>query len=188
MSIQYDADASRRASLLVGYIGGYAPSSRLAGRAPRRHPGHSVSGESLSHRARYYGFPRAEARGVRLQRRVTMGCKSAPARALGSETEGNCVAARRGGEQLEVNRRSATQVNSIRLVHVASLLPRGEAQTARKSVAPRAQRRRRDMHGCLGAERREDDAREAGRPGAGQPQGDGEAARSQSPHTSGEAA
>jgi hypothetical protein len=49
MSIQYDADASRRASLLVGYIGGYAPSSRLAGRAPRRHPGHSVSGESLRH-------------------------------------------------------------------------------------------------------------------------------------------
>jgi hypothetical protein len=48
MSIQYDADASRRASLLVGYIGGYAPSSRLAGRAPRRHPGHSVSGESLT--------------------------------------------------------------------------------------------------------------------------------------------
>jgi hypothetical protein len=52
MSIQYDADASRRASLLVGYIGGYAPSSRLAGRAPRRHPGHSVSGESLSQGAR----------------------------------------------------------------------------------------------------------------------------------------
>jgi len=91
---------------------------------------------------------------VRLQRRVIRGCKSPQARALGSETEGNCVAARRGGEQLEVKRRSATGVNSIRLVHVASLLPRGEAQTVRKPVAPRAQRRRRDMHGWLEAERR----------------------------------
>ena len=36
-----------------------------------------------------------------------------------------------------------------RLVHVASLLPRGEAQTVRKPVAPRAHRRRRDMHGWL---------------------------------------
>ena len=30
-------------------------------------------------------------------------------------TESNCVAARRGGEQLEVNDQSVTQVNSIRL-------------------------------------------------------------------------
>jgi hypothetical protein len=30
-------------------------------------------------------------------------------------TEGNCVAARRGGEQLEVNDQSVTHVNSIRL-------------------------------------------------------------------------
>jgi hypothetical protein len=70
---------------------------------------------------------------VRLQRRVTSGCKSRQARALGSVTEGNCVAARRGGEQLEVKRRSATEVNPIRLVHVASLLPRGEARTRKEA-------------------------------------------------------
>jgi hypothetical protein len=51
---------------------------------------------------------RREAASVRLQRRVIRGCKSPRVRALGSETNGNCVAARRGGEQLEVNRWSAT--------------------------------------------------------------------------------
>jgi hypothetical protein len=45
-----------------------------------------------------------------------------------SETKGNCVAARRGGEQLEVNDQSVTQVNSIRPAVVASLLASGEAQ------------------------------------------------------------
>jgi hypothetical protein len=43
-------------------------------------------------------------------------------------TESNCVAERRGGEQLEVNDQSVTQVNSIRLTVVASLLGKGEAQ------------------------------------------------------------
>ena len=47
---------------------------------------------------------------------------------LASETKGNCVAARRGGEQLEVNDQSVTQVNSIRPAVVASLLAKGEAQ------------------------------------------------------------
>src|SRR5580704_19589488 len=42
--------------------------------------------------------------------------------------EGNCVAARRGGEQPEANEPSATQVNSIRPVALASLLANGEAQ------------------------------------------------------------
>jgi hypothetical protein len=42
--------------------------------------------------------------------------------------EGNCVAARRGGEQPEANDPSATQVNSIRPVALASLLAQGEAQ------------------------------------------------------------
>jgi hypothetical protein len=46
-------------------------------------------------------------------------------------TKSNCVAARRGGEQLEVNDQSVTQVNSIRLAVVASLLAKGEAQDAR---------------------------------------------------------
>jgi len=43
-------------------------------------------------------------------------------------TEGNCVAARRGGEQPEVNDQSVTQMNSIRPAVVASLLGNGEAQ------------------------------------------------------------
>jgi hypothetical protein len=43
-------------------------------------------------------------------------------------TDGNCVAARRGGEQPEVNDQSVTQVNSIRPTVVASLLLTGEAQ------------------------------------------------------------
>ncbi len=42
--------------------------------------------------------------------------------------EGNCVAARRGGEQPEANDSSATQVNSIRPVALASLLGKGETQ------------------------------------------------------------
>ena len=45
-----------------------------------------------------------------------------------SVIEGNCVAARRGGEQPEVNDQSVTQVNSIRPAVVASLLGNGEAQ------------------------------------------------------------
>ena len=43
-------------------------------------------------------------------------------------TEGNCVAARRGGEQPEVNDQSVTKVNSIRQTVVASLPASGEAQ------------------------------------------------------------
>ena len=43
-------------------------------------------------------------------------------------TDGNCVAARRGGEQPEVNDQSVTQVNSIRPAVVVSLLGKGEAQ------------------------------------------------------------
>ena len=54
------------------------------------------------------GHPGLKSGAVRLQRRVIRGCESPRARALGSETEGNCVAARRGGEHLEVNGRSAT--------------------------------------------------------------------------------
>jgi hypothetical protein len=42
--------------------------------------------------------------------------------------EGNCVAARRGGEQPEAKISSVTQVNSIRPVTLASQLVHGEAQ------------------------------------------------------------
>ena len=44
------------------------------------------------------------------------------------EAEGNCVAARRGGEQPEANGSSATQVNSIRPVIATSLLGKGEVE------------------------------------------------------------
>jgi hypothetical protein len=81
----------------------------------------------------------ATAASVRLQRRVIRGCKSPRTRALGSETKGNCVAVRRGGEQLEVNRWSATEVNSIRPVSVASLpkvvKPKPKGSSSRKGAS-----------------------------------------------------
>jgi len=45
----------------------------------------------------------------------------------GGEAEGNCVAARRGGEQPDAKEQSQTQVNPIRRMSVASLLVSGEA-------------------------------------------------------------
>jgi hypothetical protein len=45
--------------------------------------------------------------------------------------ESNCVVARRGGEQLEMNGWSATQVNSIRPDVPGSPLGKGEPQTLR---------------------------------------------------------
>src|SRR5258707_6979513 len=51
------------------------------------------------------------------------------ARALRPVTDGNCVAARRGGEEPEVNVQSATKVNSIRPCRSASLRIQGEART-----------------------------------------------------------
>ena len=61
------------------------------------------------------------------------------ARTLRPVTERNCVAARRGGEQREVNDQSATQVNSIRPCRAVSLLGLGETRTGviRKSVTLR---------------------------------------------------
>lgn len=57
------------------------------------------------------------------------GCKSLRACVLRPETECNCVAARPGGEQQEVNDRSVAEANSIRPDVAASLLVKGEAQT-----------------------------------------------------------
>jgi hypothetical protein len=49
---------------------------------------------------------------------------------------------RQGGEQPEANDPSATQVNSIRLVTLASLLNEGEAQVkARASTSPNKDKR-----------------------------------------------
>jgi hypothetical protein len=45
----------------------------------------------------------------------------------GSAAEGNCVAARQGGEQLEAESQSRTKVNLIRLEEMASLRETGEA-------------------------------------------------------------
>ena len=118
------------------------------------------------------------------QRRCSSAAMRAPAKArhlwgesprrtptLGSETAGNCVAARRGGEQPEKAKgeiaRSATEVNPIRPTEAANLRLVVKPGTEREPVAPRAQRRRRGNRGWLGAERREDGAREAGRPDRG---------------------
>src|SRR3954453_20490966 len=56
--------------------------------------------------------------------------------ALRPVTDGNRVAARRGGKQPEVNGQSATQVNSIRPPRVASLQANGEAQTGSSRMPP----------------------------------------------------
>ena len=52
---------------------------------------------------------------------------SPPGTSYGRAAGGNCVAARRGGEQPEADPRSRTQVNPIRLPATASLLANGEA-------------------------------------------------------------
>jgi len=77
------------------------------------------------------------------------------ARTLRPVTERNCVAARRGGEQRDVNDQSATQVNSIRPCRAASLLGNGEARTGaiRKSVTLRGSVQKRSR-GRLGGWRR----------------------------------
>ena len=51
-----------------------------------------------------------------------------------SVTKGNRVAARRGGEQPEVNDQSVTQVNSIRPTVVANLHLKGEAQLTHRPL------------------------------------------------------
>ena len=52
---------------------------------------------------------------------------SHPETSNGKAAEGNCVAARRGGEQPEADLRSQIQVNPIRFATMASLLATGEA-------------------------------------------------------------
>ena len=49
--------------------------------------------------------------------------------ALRPVTESNCVAARRGGKQLEVNDQSVTFVNSIRPGRLVSQHPKSEASS-----------------------------------------------------------
>src|SRR5512135_944100 len=56
--------------------------------------------------------------------------------ALRPVTDGNRVAARRGGKQPEVNGQSATKVNSIRPSRAASLQAKGEAQTGDSRMPP----------------------------------------------------
>src|SRR5215203_2447392 len=62
------------------------------------------------------------------------GCKSLRACVLRPVTECNCVAARPGGEQQEVNGQSVARANSIRPDVAASLLAKGEAQTCEESL------------------------------------------------------
>jgi hypothetical protein len=75
-----------------------------------------------------HSFPRSSV-GMRASASVLgrRGVSPLQARAHRPVTEGNCVAARRGGEQPEVNFQSATQVNSIRPCRLASLRIQGEA-------------------------------------------------------------
>src|SRR4051812_28874613 len=56
--------------------------------------------------------------------------------ALRPVTDGNRVAARRGGKQPEVNGQSATKVNSIRTPRAASLQAKGEPQTGARRMPP----------------------------------------------------
>ena len=67
------------------------------------------------------------------------GASPLQARALRPVTDGNCVLARGGGKQPEVNDQSVTRVNSIRPYRAASLLGKGEARTGatRKSTTLR---------------------------------------------------
>jgi len=57
------------------------------------------------------------------------GASPLQARALRPVTDGNCVLARGGGKQPEVNDQPVTKVNSIRPDRAASLLGNGEART-----------------------------------------------------------
>ena len=52
---------------------------------------------------------------------------SHPETSYGRAAEGNCVVARRGGEQSDADLRSQTKVNPIRFTTAASLLGNGEA-------------------------------------------------------------
>ena len=52
---------------------------------------------------------------------------SHPETSYGRAAEGNCVVARRGGEQPDADLRSQTKVNPIRFTTAASLLGNGEA-------------------------------------------------------------
>ena len=65
-----------------------------------------------------------------LERLFKKGCNPLPDLMLkGSETESNCGVATHGGEQLKVNFRPVTQVNSIRLDSSTSPLGMGEVVT-----------------------------------------------------------
>ena len=62
-----------------------------------------------------------------LERNEPARCKSLPGSVWDPVTEGNCVLARGGGEQPQVNLPSAAQANSIRPAVLASLRVKGEA-------------------------------------------------------------
>ena len=59
--------------------------------------------------------------------KLTSESLSPPETSNGRAAGGNCVVARRGGEQPEADLRSQTQVNPIRFTATASLLASGEA-------------------------------------------------------------
>jgi hypothetical protein len=67
---------------------------------------------------------------VRPRRRYVSTVKVRVRVSQGPVVEGNCVAAKRGGEQLETNWRSAAKANSIRRCVTASLQSEGEARNS----------------------------------------------------------
>ena len=73
---------------------------------------------------------RAARRGCQCERTYMKSAGESPSHpetSYGRAAEGNCVVARRGGEQPEADLRSQTRVNPIRFTTAASLLASGEA-------------------------------------------------------------
>src|SRR3954451_14445720 len=139
------------------------PASRLVtGSAPN--PGHSPRDLTIvgnHHRPEAHGLiasdPRPGAKprrhagsleALRVTRPEAVACASVSVQGQGGAsppqvdalrpvTDGNRVAARRGGKQPEVNGQSVTKVNSIRPSRVASLQAKVEAQTGASRMPPR---------------------------------------------------
>ncbi len=83
-------------------------------------------------------FPRGAAPGLCDHETMNSACESHDPRGGRDRgaAEGNCVAARRGGEQPEADGRSRTRVNSIRPMSRASLQAKGEACRASGEPVP----------------------------------------------------
>jgi hypothetical protein len=135
-------------------------SAAVSGRSPQTFPpaGVQAAGSAASSGDRWLGGSRSRPEGrarrpagsleaLRVTRPEAVACASVSVQGQGGAsppqvdalrpvTDGNRVAARRGGKQPEVNGQSATKVNSIRPSRVASLQAKGEAQTGASRMPP----------------------------------------------------